>query len=119
MLRSATGLAPLGNPLAHIWQWLADQLGRLAAVNHDQLGQATTAGKPTAPANLARFGHGCLAPAGEPRRLDRATLLRELERELGRDATPVASSAERNSSGHDTPDPLTILAFKARSVGQA
>ena len=117
MRRSATGLAPLGNPLAHIWQWLADQLGRVAAVKHDQLDQATAAGKPTAPANLARFGHGCLAPAGEPRRLDRAALLRELALELERNATPVASSSPRNSST-DTPDPLTILAFKARSVGQ-
>jgi len=97
VLQLATGLAQLSNPLAHIWKWLADQLNRATVSKPDQLGQATAAGKPTVPANLARFGHGCLAPAGEPRGLDRATLLRELERELAHNATPGVVSPSRNS----------------------
>jgi excisionase family DNA binding protein len=89
----AAGLALLSNPLAQVWSWLAD------------LGRATVS-KPTAPANLARFGHGCLAPGSEPRRseapqpLNREALLRELARELERDGRRNAFPADPRATGH-------------------
>ena len=87
----------LGNPLAQIWQWLADRLAEVMAGKLDQLDRVTIS-KPTAPDSLVRFGHGGRVPTGEPRRsevpqflLDRERFARELER-APRDATLTENS---------------------------